>query len=206
MNIEGLFGANGNGAFDFSSLVGGPSSKDSEDFNNLLAIFSGNASSIDGIGFQSLVQGFSQFGGDVDGIIPYDQAYGLGFSSGSNLLSLIQGTPLASLPSPANMDPTAQLLGVFGLDRGVLSFIGEGIEESTPYLDEIGFGAGTIFAFATNGGAGAGTYARLGATAGTLTAGHIDATSDAGVGILDLDGKETRDQNNGFLALDFLSN
>lgn len=209
-DVTSLFGGGGGagaGGFDFMSLLGGGGGQGSADFSNILNFASGNTGAIPGFGFGDVLtigKGFSQFGGDVDGIVPYEVAYGQGAGAGQGILGLFGNSPLASLPSPANMDPSANLLGLFGVDRGILSFLGEGIEGSTGWLDEIGFVGGIAASFAFTGGAGAGTFAKVGANGGAFTAGFIDETSDAGVGLFDLDGKETRN-NNGPLNLNFFS-
>ncbi len=129
------------------------------------------------------------FSGGGMGLVPDNQASAMGANGGNQLVNMVAGTPLAMLPSPANMDPAVTL---FGMKEGPLAKLGGFIEDTSQYQKYVGGIAGGIIGAMLFGQAKLGW--RMGWTAGVTGGATMDATSDAGIGIFDLDGKESKGQ------------
>jgi hypothetical protein len=139
-------------------------------------------------GFLLNAAGRGEFSGGGMGLIPDSQAYGMGANTGSTAVEFAKLLPI-DLPSPANLDPFVTL---FGMEKGPIGLVGGFVEDTTEYHRYagavVGGVAGTMFLGNTELGV------RAGWTAGVMGGAFIDASSDAGVGMFDLDGEETRDQ------------
>jgi hypothetical protein len=146
---------------------------------------------LDGIGgslLSSFIGGEFSLGGG-GGLIPDATAYQMGAQGGNTLIGLTANTPLASLPSPANMDPA---VSIFGMKKGPIGILGGFMEDTAdtvlPIAGQIVGGiVGAYFGSPELG-------AKAGRSIGEAAAGTVDTTSDAGIGIFDLDGKESKDQ------------